>query len=306
MEKEITVVSAIFNINRQAWKKFERTEDQYFEYFKGWAKLKNTIIVYCETENMKNKIIQFRRELGLEDKTIIHIIEEFRNIDPELLSSIKKAAENKVQQGARLFDKNPEVWNADYDYVMLLKMWCVQDAVARGETGEMVAWMDFGYNHGGAILDINSDFNFTWKYDFPDKINVFLIQELDDRPIFDIVCTMDTYIMGTVIVGAAQLWNEFWNLMRMSMMELNNCGLTDDDQNIILMAYRRKPEIFNTYVSGWQLPLKQFGGEHIRVLPEKEEKYAMLRKAVRSYRKLRMDWKLAKRIYKYIRMKNVH
>lgn len=306
MEKEITVVSAFFNINRQAWKKFERTEDQYFEYFKGWAKLKNTIIVYCETENMKNKIIQFRRELGLEDKTIIHIIEEFRNIDPELLSSIKKAAENKVQQGARLFDKNPEVWNADYDYVMLLKMWCVQDAVARGETGEMVAWMDFGYNHGGAILDINSDFNFTWKYDFPDKINVFLIQELDDRPIFDIVCTMDTYIMGTVIVGAAQLWNEFWNLMRMSMMELNNCGLTDDDQNIILMAYRRKPEIFNTYVSGWQLPLKQFGGEHIRVLPEKEEKYAMLRKAVRSYRKLRMDWKLAKRIYKYIRMKNVH
>jgi len=306
MEKEITVVSAFFNINRQAWKKFERTEDQYFEYFKGWAKLKNTIIVYCETENMKNKIIQFRRELGLEDKTIIHIIEEFRNIDPELLSSIKKAAENKVQQGARLFDKNPEVWNADYDYVMLLKMWCVQDAVARGETGEMVAWMDFGYNHGGAILDINSNFNFTWKYDFPDKINVFLIQDLDDRPIFDIVCTMDTYIMGTVIVGAAQLWNEFWNLMRISMMELNNCGLTDDDQNIILMAYRRKPEIFNTYVSGWQLPLKQFGGEHIRVLPEKEEKYAMLRKAVRSYRKLRMDWKLAKRIYKYIRMKNVH
>lgn len=306
MEKEITVVSAFFNINRQAWKKFERTEDQYFEYFKGWAKLKNMIIVYCETDNMKNKIMQFRHELGLEDKTIVHIIKEFRNIDPELLSSIKKAAENKVQQGARLFDKNPEVWNADYDYVMLLKMWCVQDAVARGETGEMVAWMDFGYNHGGAILDINSNFNFTWKYDFPDKINVFLIQELDDRPIFDIVCTMDTYIMGTVIVGAAQLWNEFWNLMRTSMMELNNCGLTDDDQNIILMAYRRKPEIFNTYVSGWQLPLKQFGGEHIRVLPEKEEKYAMLRKAVRSYRKLRMDRKLAKRVYKYIRTKNVH
>ena len=78
---------------------------------------------------MKNKIMKFRNELGLEQRTIVHIVDEFRNIDPELLASIKKAAENKVQQGARLFVNNPEVWNADYDYVMLLKMWCVQDGV---------------------------------------------------------------------------------------------------------------------------------------------------------------------------------
>lgn len=306
MEREITVVSAFFNINRQAWKKFERTSDQYFEYFKGWAKLNNKIIVYCETENLKNKIMAFREELGLADKTIVHLVENFRNIDPTLLQSIKKAADNKIQQGVRLFMKNPEVWNADYDYVMLLKMWCVQDAVSKGETGEMVAWMDFGYNHGGAVLDKNSNFNFTWEYDFPDKINVFLVQELDERPIFDIVCTMDTYIMGTVIVGAAYLWNEFWNLMRTSMIELNNSGLTDDDQNVILMAYRRKPEIFNTYMSGWQLPLKQFGGAHLNLAPETKQKCLFLRKIVRYYRKLCMDKALVRRIYKYLRTKNVH
>ena len=56
---------------------------------------------------------------------------------------------------------------------MLLKMWCVQDAVKRLETEKMVAWVDFGYNHGGAVLDITSDFNFEWKYNFPDKINIF-------------------------------------------------------------------------------------------------------------------------------------
>ena len=52
MEKEITVVTAFFNINRQNWSKFERTEDQYFDYFTGWAKLRNKIIVYTQTENM--------------------------------------------------------------------------------------------------------------------------------------------------------------------------------------------------------------------------------------------------------------
>lgn len=306
MEREITIVSAFFNINRQDWKKFERTEAQYFEYFKGWAKLKNMIIIYCETENMKNQIMDFRRSLGLENKTIIHIVKDFRSIDPELYSSIKKATENPTQRLVRLFPQNPEVWNADYDYVMLLKMWCVKDAVDRCETEMLVAWMDFGYNHGGAVLDINSDFNFLWKYDFPNKINLFLIQELDDRPIFDIVCTMDTYIMGTVIVGYSGLWNEFWELMKISMLELNDVGLTDDDQNIILMCYRKRPEIFSTYKSDWQLPLQQFGGSHIGIRSPKSDRYAWLRKIIRFYKKYKLDRKLSNRIYKYLRTKNVH
>lgn len=306
MEKEITVVTAFFNINRQNWSKFERTEDQYFDYFTGWAKLRNKIIVYTQTENMKNKVIQFRQSLGLADRTVVHIIKDFRSIDVDLFASIQKAAENPVQRGARLFPKNPEVWNADYNYVMLLKMWCVQDAVVRGDAKGMVAWMDFGYNHGGAILDINSDFNFLWKYDFPEKINVFLVQDLDDRPIFDIVCTMDTYIMGTVLVGAAQLWNEFWLLMKTCMIELNDCGFVDDDQNIILMSYRKKPELFHTYKSDWQLPLKQFGGEHLTVLPSKSEKCTLARKAYRNMRKWKRDFDLSVRIYKYLRKRNVH
>ena len=35
MEKEITVVSAFFNINRQAWKKFERLKTSTLNILKG-------------------------------------------------------------------------------------------------------------------------------------------------------------------------------------------------------------------------------------------------------------------------------
>lgn len=196
MEKEIAVVSAFFNINRDSWGKFERSEDKYFEYFCGWAKLKNKVVVYVESERMRDKIIAFRSSLGLEKNTDVIIVENYKGIAPDLYSSIEKATTNDIQKIYRLMKKNPEVWNTDYNYIMLLKMWCVQDAVARGIVDGMVAWVDFGYNHGGTAISSDSDFNFTWKYDFPEKINLFYVQEPDDRPIIDIVSLMDTYIMG--------------------------------------------------------------------------------------------------------------
>lgn len=305
MEKEITVVTAFFNINRVNWEKFERSSNEYLNYFFGWAKLKNNLVVYVETDELKRIIIEYRAQLGLEKRTVVHIVSDIRSIDKELYGSIKKVSENPIHKKARLFQKNPEVWNADYNYVMLLKMWCVQDAVKRGDAKGMVAWVDFGYNHGGDVLEVNSDFNFTWKYDFPEKICLFLIQELDNRPIFDIVCTMDTYIMGTVIVGIDYLWEEFWELMKSSMISLNDCGLMDDDQNIILMSYRKKPEIFETYISDWQMQLKQFGNHDLEVVKNKKEP-SVLRKMYRKMRYYKYCMVYACRIFKYVSKHVVH
>lgn len=271
MNSNITIVSAFFDINRENWKGFSRSNEKYFEYFKGWAKLKNKLVVYVESEDLRNRILEFRASLGLADKTQVVFINNCLEIDPVLLESIRKAAHNNIHRKYRLFPNNPEVWNAEYDYIMLLKMWCVSDAVEKGLASDMVAWVDFGYNHGGDVIDINSNFNFLWKYDFPQKINLFLIQDIDERPLFDIVMSMDTYIMGMVIVGVDHLWGNFWTLMRESMIELNNCGMIDDDQNIILMCLRKKPEFFSTHKSSWQLPLKQFGGDHLLLRSKKED-----------------------------------
>ncbi len=267
---EITIVSAFFNIKRENWKGFSRSEELYFEYFKGWARLQNKIVVYVESEIMKQKILNFRSLIGLSDQTKVVLIDNCLSIAPDLLESIRGAV-SSIHEKYRLFPHNPEVWNAEYDYIMLLKMWCVSDAVEKGLASGMVAWIDFGYNHGGDVIDINSDFNFLWRYNFPEKINIFLIQDIDNRPIFDIVLSMDTYIMGMAIVGVDYLWRDFWLLMKQSMIELNNCGMIDDDQNVILMCYRKRPDIFCLHRSSWQLPLKQFGGDHLLLRSKKED-----------------------------------
>ncbi|CAH1232806.1 hypothetical protein PAECIP111891_07098 [Paenibacillus allorhizoplanae] len=260
---EISIVTAFFNINRNEWGPYSRTVDEYLGYFSIWAKMKNKLIVYVESSELAERIISVREKYGLKEFTIVNIVDDYTKIDTELYESIKAATQNQYQKQFRLLPNNPECWNYNYNYVMQLKMWCVQDAIAKEQASGMVAWVDFGFNHGGSVIDSNSDFNFLWEYNFPEKINLFSIQDIDDRPIFDIVRSMDVYIMGTIIVGVDKLWHEFWLLMRTAMISLNNCGLTDDDQTILLMAYRINPRIFQILESGWMLQIKQYGGEHL-------------------------------------------
>ena len=62
-------------------------------------------------------------------------------------------------------------------------------------------------------------------------------------------------------------------------------GLMDDDQLIIMMAYRKKKDIFMLHKSNWFMPLKENGASHLSVkeIP-KIKKESFLRKAKKYYR----------------------
>ena len=69
--------------------------------------------------------------------------------------------------------------------------------------------------------------------------------------IFEIVRNMNTYIQGCMIVAPDKLWIELWNLVRKNMVALNKVGLMDDDQTILLMAYRENSKIFEFENGQW-------------------------------------------------------
>ena len=306
--REIVIVTAFFAIKRENWNGFNRGNELYFNYFKGWASIKNRLIAYVESEELKNRIIEFRTSVGLADRTIVNVIPNILDVDKELFESIK-SAENPVQQSLRLLPNNPETWNPIYNYIMLMKQWCAADAVKRGQVApeEMLAWVDFGFNHGGTAYSLNSNFNFQWEFDFPDKINLFSAQPLDHRPIFDIVLSMDTYIMGMVLVGTAKYWEEFRLLVRESMIDLNKSGLMDDDQNIILMAVRRKPEIFNIQVSTWTTVLYECGCQHL--LPAKYKESRIKKKIRKIASRIKYKFlvlKYAIGVYNYYSKRTIH
>ena len=249
MEKP-TIVTAFFDIKRGEWSQSKRGNDEYLIHFSSWARIKNKLIVYTDEDTAK-KVKKIREQYGLAELTEIIVINDFKKIDFELLKSIKHAMDAPHAKQFHLKPDHPESWNAVYNYVMMLKWWCVCDAIARGMASGLVAWIDFGFNKGGNYYINPREFNFCWEVTIEKKIHLFSVNDFDDIPIYEIIQRMDTYIQGCNIIAPADLWPEFWRLIRESMVELNHCGLADDDQVLMLMAYRKKPELFNIIKCPW-------------------------------------------------------
>ena len=264
---EITIVTAYFDIGRNNWKGFERGTNKYINYFKFWARIQNKVIIYTSPQFV-DEIFEIRKQFGLEDKTKIIAIDNMINFDKDLYHKINKVMDNDI---SLLFHKEPhrpEAWSGDYNYIMMLKSYCIVDAIKNEYASGMIAWMDFGYNHGGKDgLIKEEEFNFLWKYEFSSKMHVFTEQKLDlERPIFDIVRSMDVYIRGNLMIAPDFLWEKFNYLSKQAMMSLLYCGLCDDDQTITLMVVYEYPNIFEIHdVAFWYSGLKGFGGAHFTV-----------------------------------------
>lgn len=262
---EITIVTAIFDIGRNNWQEMNRNLDKYVDYFAFWARLRNKVIIYTD-QATSEKILKIRDQFNLRDRTEIVVVEDIKTCDNDIYNKIKTAMANKISRNFHRYPNHPEANSPDYNYLMLMKSYFVADAVNRKLADGMIAWMDFGYNHGGETYTNPEEFDYLWQYEFDEKINLFALRPLEDKPIFHIVKSMDVYISGGLIIAPDYMWESFWQRCRESMVHLTACGLADDDQTILLMAYRQHPEMFAIhYIEDWLLPLKLYGGEHLTI-----------------------------------------
>lgn len=302
-----TIVTAFFDVNRRNATAFSRTNDMYINYFSFWARIKNDLIIYTD-EDTGEKVKKIRDKLSPASKTIIVTIDDCRTIDPLLFSSIESTMNNPGFSNFKLRLNNPEVTNPLYNYVMLIKYWCVQDAVARGFTSEKVVWLDFGFNHGGEVYRRPEEFAFVFDPDTltNDKIHLFFVNPLDDAPISEITNKLSTYIQGDIVIIPSHKAASFYQLLRECMLCLNRCGLADDDQVLLLMAYRENPELFEAHSSGWMTPLSDFSSQHFTfsVPPRKaflHRKFASFRYCFRHAKTraayLFRLWKVMKYVY---------
>ena len=282
MKEEVTIVTAFFDIGREKWPgKMQRSNEKYFEYFDFWAIIKNKIVVYTEPL-YRDKILAIREKYGLADRTEVIAIEDKLQLDPEVYGAMQKALANPLTQGFRVEQNHPEVYNPDYNYVVYLKFYFLQKTVQDGLAGNMLAWMDFGYNKGGHYYTNQDEFDFLWQVDLDrNKIHLFSFgeeEELWEMPIFEVVRTLEVYISGEIVLVPKELLPEFAALCRRSELSLGDVGLSDDDQTILLMAYRIRPKLFALHkMLGWcdQLKIiadKEFTTRKGANVPHKEAK----------------------------------
>ena len=129
-----------------------------------------------------------------------------------------------------------------YVAINLLKSHFVDYAIANNLTPtNTCAWIDFGY----CRPEVYCPPGMEWKFDTEDQINLFCMNLFThSKPIFEIVRTGEVYMQGCHIVAPKKYWSTLKQLVNDNLSTLFNVGLIDDDQTLLLMAYRSAPEIF--------------------------------------------------------------
>ena len=259
----IKIVTAFFDIGRGDFTIHQRSDDKYFEYFRFWARLKNDLTVYCQSCNAK-RVLEIRKEFGLESITHVKIIDHYTDIEPDLFKRMLDVEQRKEFQNFRYF--NTALSNqANYDYLMLIKWWCLQDAAAREEGNTMMAWLDFGYNHGGERYSNPKNFDFEWNYPFESKVNAFCLKDPSNVCAIDYLQFQTDCFIGHTVAMPAKLTATFWQYMKDAMDSLLSIDCLDDDQLLILMVYKKYPELFKSeFVTG----LKTFPYVVINILKQ--------------------------------------
>ena len=298
---EITIVTAFFDINRKNYKENSRTNEEYAKFFEFWARIRNNIIVYTDS-NMAKKVESIRKKFNLIDKTQIVIVDDVTTIEPDFLSRMKSCRTTDFLN-FRYIDNNADN-DPYYNYIMFLKSWFVKDAVEKGYAKGLIAWLDFGFNHGGAVFPNEEEFDYLWEVNLPmDKITMFSFNDDDNKPIFRIVESYDVYIMGAPFIVPDKLAKKFWDLIKRSMDSLLNCGFIDDDQTLMLMASRIDPSLFNIIKSTWFMPLKICGGNHLNMRVQ-NNKISLKDKILHKYRVIKRNRRHTKNLKKMFNKKD--
>ena len=244
------IVTAYFDIGRKDFVAIPRTNNQYFEYFKFWARIKNEMIVFTQPE-FKETIYNIRKKYNLEAKTQIVTIDNIYDIDRQLFNRMKIVAGNKYFLEARLLP-NATSNTPEYSYLMLLKSYFMEKASKMCPKDSIISWVDFGFNHSTGIHKKSEDFDFLWEPNVSNsKITVFSLKEYDKKPIFEIVRTLEDYMIGTVIICPKDCCQTLKELYWGAMNSLLDVGMIDDDQLILLMSFLKNEPLFDVIICNW-------------------------------------------------------
>lgn len=284
---EITLVTCFFDLGRGNEKdeNLRKTPEKYLSAFRRWARIQNHLIVYTDAAGAK-AVREIRAEFGLEEKTTIMQIDDLFGLEPDLYKRMEKAAKRKEFLDFRYF---PEAFsnNPQYDYLWMMKYYFMNDALNKNLLSEQVVWIDFGFDHGGLLYYDEEDFNFNWEYDFGDKIHIFCLFDPDTVANIQMLQYQVDCVEGSMYGLPRNRVADFWVLVRNAMEALLALDCVDDDQMLVLMAYKARPELFEVHVTDWQMAMKLCGGEHMKLRekqpPKGENKYKrILRIAVRK------------------------
>lgn len=283
-----TIVTGFFDIGRGAWgPEVGRPTDYYVECFSNWARMRNNIVVYGAPDLLE-RVIAVRRRYGLEDRThtVAMTFDDLLAVDHDIYQEIGAKLTNPAFLRFRTGRLKAWFQSPEFVYLIYSKPYLVNDAIARGLTGEAVTWLDFGFGYNNTYYTTPSEFDFEWRRPLEGKFHLFSLYYVDERPIFDVIRDRGGRFQSGLMPAPARLWKKFPDLFRENMRHLLACDMPDTEQTIMTMIYRKHPEMFKVHILKHHQTqsLKIFGGEHLSVKKQWRHK-TIKREAAEKWRR---------------------
>ena len=80
MIKDVTLVTALFDIGRDKWENYHLSYETYLNWFNNILKYDNNFVIFTE-KKFKDRIINFRKKIDPELKKTIIIESELENLE---------------------------------------------------------------------------------------------------------------------------------------------------------------------------------------------------------------------------------
>lgn len=271
--EDIVLVTGFFNCKRENHEKQKRSDEQYLQYFEFWAGMKNNLVIFGNKE-ITSKAFDIRKKKGLENRTTVVVVDDVVSCDKKVYDAMKsvEARGEYKKWRARECDISNE---ALYDYVTFMKFWMMKYVADTYYYSDdvMLAWIDFGFNHGGVCYYDTNDFNFEWRYAFDkEKVHLFARKRPEDEVGFlKLMCMTDGVMAGTILCSCKKT-GVLYDKIKDCILAMSALDLMDDEQMVLTMAYKRWPEFFEIHKSDWFMAIKENGGAHMKIQKKTSKK----------------------------------
>ena len=242
LKQDILFVTAFKDIKRDQWKVNSRSVEEYLKHFMILTKLPYTLIVYVEPD-IKKQIPVLPNIIVRDFDEVDTFYDRFLERDKQIMKS--KAYQSMIPERRK---NNPEHTYSNYNFINHSKINFVSHTKHLYPHYAFYSWVDFGFSGFKNIpcpIRVSS---------LPKKV----IYQTLHTPISiseEEMLTKDpVYFAGSAFIVHHSLVESFEKKYERKIIEWQNRGITDDDQNLVLQLYLDDPSMFHTvYHKEWRM-----------------------------------------------------
>jgi hypothetical protein len=251
MNNSVIFVTAFKNLNRHNWKGFERSLDNYINYFENLSIVPIRLICFCENDVrviLNNKLKFYNTYPYKPEETFFRFISKEKTI----MESIE--FKNLVKHR-----NDPETNKPGYNLVNHNKVWFIKRCKEMFPNYTHYAWIDFGCIRSKAKIPQQVDFKFlstnkiTYACEKPINIGKLL------TPVEACKNFNNQNLMGSEFFCPKDMVDWYYEEYYKMVMKYYENNLVDDDQEIVKQILRSHADKFNLVVTGaWFELLNRF------------------------------------------------